>query len=305
MSAHLEAAAHQIHDMLRSAPGSSPTERALHAKGVVAAGEFRASGTLSGLTTATHLVGGTTPAVVRFSHPGGDPCVSDALPSGRGLAVKLRAAAGSHDVVTVSAPAFVVRDAASFVELLAARAPDPATGAPDPGRMGAFLQAHPEALPAIEYAMGAPVPASYASLAYNALHTFFLVGDDDARRPVRLTWRPVGGEQVLPAAELEGLGPDYLRAELADRLAEGGAAFDLVVHLGEPGDPTDDPTAIWPDRPTLVAGRLELSALVDDAEPIIFDPNNVTAGIDLPEGDEILALRGAVYGLSYSQRTGA
>ncbi len=63
-------------------------------------------------------------------------------------------------------------------------------------------------------------------------------------------------------------------------------------------------TAIWPERPTLVAGRLELSAIDPDAEPIIFDPTNVPPGVELPSGDEILALRRLVYGHSYAQRTG-
>ncbi|MEP6625341.1 MAG: hypothetical protein ABJC79_12920, partial [Acidimicrobiia bacterium] len=40
-----------------------------------------------------------------------------------------------------------------------------------------------------------------------------------------------------------------------------------------------------------------------DAEPVIFDPTNVVAGIEIPEGDEILALRRLVYGLSYARRT--
>ena len=307
MTPDLDDAARTIHELLRAAPGSSPTARALHAKGVVATGEFRASGALGGLTTATHLVSGTTPVVARFSHPSGDPGVSDVPPSGRGLAVKLRSSDGIHDVVTVSAPAFPVRDAASFIELLAARAPDPATGSPDPERMGAFLGAHPEALPAIEYALAAPIPASYATLAYHALHTFFLVDGDGVRQPVRLTWDPVDGERSVTAEQAGARGPDFLVAELTDRLAPGGrgAPFDLVVHLGGPGDPTDDPTAIWAERPTLVAGRLVLTRLLDDPEPIIFDPNNVTGGLARPDNDEVLALRGSVYGLSYAQRTGA
>jgi catalase len=53
-----------------------------------------------------------------------------------------------------------------------------------------------------------------------------------------------------------------------------------------------------------VAGRLELTAIDPDAEPIIFDPTNVPAGVELPPDDEILALRRLVYGHSYAQRTG-
>ena len=301
MGTDIEATAVRIHEALRSAPTSSPSDRALHAKGTVAEGRFTPTGELSGRTSAPHLVGGSTPAIVRFSHPGGDPYVSDTVPSARGMAVKLRAEAGVHDLVAVSAPAFLVGDGASFLELLAARAPDPATGAPDPGRMLAFVGAHPESLPAVQAAMGARVPAGYATLVYNGLHTFFLVDQDGVRRPFRYSWVPVGGEQFLDAPPA---GFD-LAAELGDRLdgPPEDAAFDLVVQLGTPDDPSGDPTAVWPERPTVVAGRLQIDRLAGDVEPIIFDPTNLTVGVGLDPDDEILQLRRVVYGLSYDTRT--
>ena len=302
MSTDVEATAQAIHEALRAAPTSSPSHRALHAKGSIASGTFTASGALSGLTTAAHLVSGSTPAVVRFSHTSGNPDVPDAVPSGRGMAVKLSTPDGTHDLVGVSGPAFLVRDGASFLELLAAREPDPQTGAPDPARMIDFVGAHPESLPAVQAAMGARVPASYTSLTYNGLHTFYLVDAEDRRHPFRWSWVPVGGDAFLDEPVDDGFD---LGEELADRLSSGGpgASFDLVVHLGEPGDPTGDPTAAWPERPTLVAGRLELTATADDREPIIFDPTHVVGGLALDEDDEILQLRRLAYGLSYATRT--
>jgi catalase len=296
----LDALAGRIHELLRAAPGTSPGHRALHAKGVVLTGTFTASGALEGITTAGHLVTGTVPATARFSHPGGDPDVPDTVPSARGLAVKLQTPAGVHDLVCVTSPAFLVRDGDAFVELLLARVPDPETGAPDAGRMGAFLAAHPESLPAIEAALTAPVAASYATLAYNSLHTFFLVGDR-GRTPVRFTWDPVAGVHHLD--DVAGLGTDFLRDELTARLDAGPVAFDLVVHLGRDEDPTHDPTAVWPTRPTVVAGRLELTAIDPDPDPVVFDPTNVTDGVEVPADDEILALRRLVYGHSFATRT--
>ena len=302
MTTDIESTARTIHRVLRSAPASSPSHRALHAKGVIAQGTFRASGSLSGRTTAGHLVSGSIPATVRFSHPGSDPNVSDALPSGRGMAVKLRTETGVHDLVGVSTPAFPVRDGASFLDLLAARAPDPETGAADPDRMMAFVGAHPESLPAIQAAMEAKVPASYASLTYNGHHTFFLVDTTGRRQPFRWSWAPVGGEAFLNGP----VDPAFdLAAELAGRLSGRPHAveFDLILHLGEEGDPTGDPTAIWPERPTVVAGRLGLTSMAGDVEPIIFDPTNVTVGVGVADDDEILRLRSAAYGLSYAART--
>ena len=302
MTSDIESTARTIHEVLRSVPTSSASHRALHAKGVITRGTFTASGALSGLTTAGHLEAGSTPATVRFSHPGGDPHVSDALPSARGMAVKLRTDDGVHDLVGVSSPAFLVRDGASFLELLSARVPDPETGAPDPDKMLAFVGAHPESLPAVQAAMGAKVPASYTSLTYNGLHTFFLVDATGRRQPFRWSWVPVDGEAFLDGPVDDGFD---LAAELADRLAGRPRAteFDLVFHLGEAGDPTGDPTAIWPERPMVVAGRLGLASMAEDAEPIIFDPTNVTDGVDVSDDDEILRLRSATYGLSYAART--
>lgn len=302
MTTDRETTAHAIHEALRSAPTSSPSHRALHAKGSISRGMFRASGALSTRTSGVHLVSGSTPAIVRFSHTSGDPTVSDAVPSGRGMAVKLTTPDGTHDLVGVSAPAFLVRDGASFLELLAARAPDPVTGAPDPGRMVAFVAAHPEAVPAVEAAMTARVPASYFSLTYNGLHTFYLVDADGVRQPFRWSWVPTGDASFLDDAVDAGFD---LADELSERLASPGSetSFDLVVHLGEEGDPTGDPTAVWPERPTVVAGRLEITATAEDLEPVIFDPTNLVTGLALDEDDEILQLRRIAYGLSYATRT--
>jgi len=300
--ADLAAQAEQIHALLRMAPGSSPAHRALHAKGVVAGGHFTASGALDGLTTASHLVDGTTDALARFSHPGGDPAVSDAIPSGRGLAVKLSTPAGSHQLVTVSSPAFLVRDGGAFIELILARAPDPETGAPDPARIGAFLEAHPEALPAIQYALTTPAPHSYGDLTYNSLNSFVLVAPDGTRRPFRYSFTPAGPAHSATPADGTELAPDHLADELAARLAADSIAFDLVVFLATDDDPIDDATAIWPERKGIVAGTLVLDRLVPDADPVIFDPTNVVAGVEL-SADPILQLRRLVYGLSYAQRT--
>ena len=302
MATDIEATAKNIHAVLRASSTNSPVHRALHAKGVLAVGNFTPSGALADLTTAPHLVAVVTPATIRFSHPGGDPFAPDAVPSGRGMAVKLSAPDGTHDLVGVSSPAFLVRNGASFLDLLAARTPDPTTGAADPERMLAFVGAHPESLPAIQAALSARVPSSYASLTYNGLHTFFLVDAMGRRQPFRWSWVPVSGEAFLDAPVDDGRD---LAAELADRMANHplDAGFELVVHLGEAGDPSGDPTVIWPERPTLVAGLLELTAMAGAVEPIIFDPTNVTAGVALDDDDEILKLRSVTYGLSYAART--
>jgi catalase len=297
----LDVTAQQIHAVLRSNPASSPRARALHARGVMAVGRFEPSSALASKTIAAHLVSEPTDVVVRFSNGNGNPDNPDHVRDGRGLAVKFTGR--GHDLVSVTAPVFPVRDGAGFLELLDARRPDPETGAPDPARIGAFLEAHPEAVPAVTYAITAPVPVSYATCRYNGLHTFFFVDQNGNRHPFRYQFEPVAGEQAIDDADFAGLDDRYLSTELAERLGAGPAAFDLVIDLGEPGDATSDPTAIWPERPELVAGRLTIDDVAQESDPVIFDPTNAPAGVELGD-DEILALRRLVYGLSYAVRAG-
>ncbi len=299
MSTALESTARQIHDILRSNPASSPGSRALHARGVMARGRFEPSGALASKTRAVHLVSEPSDVVVRFSNGNGNPDNPDHVRDGRGLAVKFEGR--GHDLVSVTSPAFAVRDGSGFLELLDARRPDPETGAPDPARIGAFLEDHPEAVAAVTYAITAPIPSSYATLRYNGLHTFFFVDENGNRHSFRYHFEPVAGEQAIGEADVAGLDDRYLSTELAERLDAGSAEFDLVIHLGEPGDTTSDPTEIWPDRPRLMAGRLTIDDVSEETDPMIFDPTTVPAGVELGD-DEILALRRLVYGLSYAVR---
>ncbi|MGZ4682403.1 MAG: catalase family peroxidase [Acidimicrobiales bacterium] len=291
-------------EQVQAATGVHPGRRVLHAKGVGAAGAFTSSGAAAGLTTAAHLqAGAVVPVEVRFSNGSADPHAHDGTRDGRGFAVKFRLPDGSStDIVSLSLPVFFVRTTDDFVEFVKVREPDPATGRPDLDRILAFLGAHPEAQRAAELSVGAPIPASYGGVTFHGVHVFWLVDADGRRQPVRYRFEPVVEVPALDEAAALALDPDYLSERLVHDLAAGPVAFDLVIVLGEPDDPTDDPTAAWPDdRPTVVAGRIELTAPAD-TEPLIFDPTRVTPGIECSD-DPILHARSAAYGASYAHRT--
>ena len=77
----------------------------------------------------------------------------------RGLAVKFYLADGTTtDVVAISLPAFFARTPEDLLAFNDTRRPDPATGAPDVERVGAYLAEHPEALPPVTAAMTHPLP---------------------------------------------------------------------------------------------------------------------------------------------------
>ena len=191
--------------------------------------------------------------------------------------------------------------------MLRLRVPDPETGQPDMEKLGAYLGEHPEMQTAIESILGVGPPASFATLLYYSPHSFKLVDGDGGETWIRFRWRPEAGEHHLEDDKARAKGRDYLREELAERLEEGPVRFDLLFQLAGEGDPIDDATAVWPDdREFVEAGRLEVTAIVDDPErdgggPVVFDPTRVIDGVELSD-DPILHARSRAYSVSIDRR---
>ena len=299
----------QIVDAINDLNGRHPGTRAVHAKGTVCAGRFVASPEAAALTRAPHMDGRSVPATVRFSNGGGDPARPDSANDGRGLSVKLYLDDGARtDMVALTLPCFFVRTPEDFLEFTRARRPDPETGQPDMARMGAFLEAHPEALPAIQYALSQPAPASYAQLEYHGIHAYAWIDAAGERRWVRFSFRPVAGTASLSEEEAAARPPDYLQDEIRTRLEAGPVEFMLDVTLAGEGDDPDDPTEPWPDdRERVTVGRLTVDGLdrtrERDGDVLVFDPTRVIDGIEL-SADPILCVRPDAYAVSVERRSG-
>ena len=178
--------AEQVVDSINEISGVHPGHRAAHAKGTLCAGTFTATPAAAALTRAEHMQGAPVRATVRFSNGGGDPGAPDHAIEGRGMAVKLYLQGGERtDMVALSLPVFFARTPEDFLEFTRARKPDPETGQPDLERIGAWLGAHPEAGPAIQAAVSAPPPASYATCTFNGIHAFRYVNAAGEGRFVR------------------------------------------------------------------------------------------------------------------------
>jgi catalase len=299
----------QVVDGINAVSGSHAGHRAAHAKGTLCAGAFKAAPDAARLTRAAHMQGEEVRATVRISNGSGDPGVPDYAREGRGMAVKLYLAdGGKTDLVAVNLPVFFARTPEDFLEFTRARKPDPETGEPDLERVGAWLQAHPEAVPAVEASITALPPASYAQCGYNGIHAFRWTASEGDSRYVRFRWEPEAGVETLSHDEAREQGPDYLQREILERLESGPAAFRLVVQIAEPGDPVDDPTAAWPEeRESVEVGRLELRGPEPERERggdiLVFDPTRVTDGIECSD-DPILLFRPKAYSVSVERRTG-
>jgi catalase len=299
----------RIVDAANALYGSHPGTRALHAKGTWCAGTFTATAEAAEICRAPHFQGDPTAALIRFSNGSGDPESDDWQRDARGMAVSLRPSGGEQaDILAVTTPTFVLRTPEEFLEFIELRKPDPETGQPDWEKLGGFLAEHPEAQTAVQWTLNAEPPASFATQAYHSPHTFRLLDAEGAPTLVRYRWRPEAGEATIPDDDARSLGGDYLRSELADRLAGGTVAFELKLQIPTEDDPIDDATALWPDdREKIMAGRLEITEIVDDPESgdhiEVFDPTRVADGIELSD-DPILHARARAYSVSAYRRLG-
>jgi catalase len=295
-------------DALCAVYGVHPGHRAAHAKGVLCAATFHPTAAAASLSRASHLTGPPVRAHVRFSNGSGDPGAADAVRDVRGMAIKIYLPGdGTTDIVALSLPAFFARTPEDLLVFNEARRPDPNTGQPDAGKVGAYLAEHPEAMPAVAAAVTHPIPSSYAALGYHALHAFGFVAADDTVRYGRYHLVPVAGEVALTDEDAATRADDYLAAELADRFSRGPAVFAIDVQMADADDPIDDPTAPWPDDREVVAlGRLEINAIAFDrdidGDVLVFDPTRVPDGIVLPD-DAILHARPGAYRVSVARRT--
>ena len=184
----------------------------------------------------------------RLSNGGGDPAIPDYAREGRGLAVKFYLPDGSKtDVIGLTLPCFFVRTPEDFLAFTQARM--------DPEKlMPAFLGAHPEALPAIQAALGSDPPDSYATCLFNSIHSYRWTGPDGTSRWVRYRFEPEAGEASVTRDEARARGRDYLQE---DCLARAELAFRMVVVIAEESDAVHDPTVAWPEeRERIEVGRL-------------------------------------------------
>jgi catalase len=287
--------------------GFHPGYRGVHAQGRYYAAIFKATPEAKKLSRAVHLQGQPVPATVRHGHsPSGNPWGPAYTPS---MAVKFYLPDGTvTDLIALTIPVFFGRTPDEVLESLKALKPDPATGKPDEKRIMQLLATRPWIANAFKLAKAVPAPVSLAQTAFHALHAFRFVNAADVAQYARYHWEPEVGAAGQTIEELQKQPPSYLFEELEARLRKAPVVQNLVLQLAKDGDPTDDPTALWPDdRPRVTIGRLEIiraTTVEEIGDPVMLhDPTRLTDGIE-PSDDPILAVRRGVYEVSVAHRTG-
>jgi catalase len=194
----------------------------------------------------------------------------------------------------------------TFLDLMLALQPDPATGKPDPEKMKAFKASHPDNLAQAQYLAANNPPASYASSAYWGIHTFKFIDKKNKATLVRWRFVPQDGEKRLSDEELKSAGANFLEQALIDRARQGAVRWDMLVTIGQPGDPEIDPTQTWPEgRQEIKVGTLNITAAMPqkgaECEPINYDPLVMADGI-APTADPVLQFRSPAYAVSFGKR---
>jgi catalase len=244
---------------------------------------------------------------VRFSNASGDPKGSDATPAPRGMAVKFHLAGGqTTDLVGMTTPFFPVGTVSDFFEIVRVQMPDPATGKVDEQALKNFRASHPRADAWMNFMAAAPLPVSFARIAYFPIHAFCFVSASGKKTFVRYSWQPEAG--VTGSSERVPLGEDTLFSEFRGRLSRGPVVFTLYLQTAGKDDDVNDPTRDWPsDRPSVKVGVLEITGVVSDqrhgCEVLSFDPTHLVDGIESSD-DPILGARGGAYQFSANRRTG-
>jgi len=278
--------------------------RAAHAKGVVLEGRFAATEEACTLSEAAVFCEPSLPITVRFSDSTGLPDIPDTddNASPRGMAVRFQVGDNANlDAVTHSFNGFPAATSQEFLELMRALAAS-GPGAAKPTALETYLAGHPVAV--AFFGTQKPPPQSFATCAYFGVNAVTLIDASGARRHVRGRFVPQAGEHTLDAATRAKMGPNYLREEIAKRLAAGPVAFDWRAQVAEAGDVLDNPSVAWPESRKLVTlGTLSIERVCADqakADKILFGPGLLPPGIE--PADPMLTFRDHAYLISSKDR---
>ena len=294
----------EIAEVMSQGTSGKAHQRFVHAKGLVCAGTFEASARAAEISRAAHFRPGTVPVVVRFSDGAPDISVADnstdAAP--RGFAIRFGTGRGT-DILAISHNGFVVGTGEDFLALQKAIAATDSSK-PHPWPIETFLGGHPKAMKFVQDLQY--VPASFAAEAYFSNNALIFINDKNQRRAGRYQIVPLDGVQHLTVEAAKDRSPNFLREELAARLAKSPVRFRLLLQLASAGDPANDGSVVWPeDRTVVELGMLTIVSVdANSAEAerkLAFDPTRLVDGIELSD-DPLPALRSRVYAFSVAGR---
>jgi catalase len=299
-------------DTFEKVNGIHPGFRRNHAKGVCVTGFFVSNGNGVRLSKAVIFRPGRVRVIGRFALAGGNPYASDASGTVRSMAILFMLPDGEQWRSGMNnIPVFVVNTPEAFRDQLVAFEADPATGKPDSAKVKEFLALHPESARAIQTIRSHPPSSGFDDSTYNSLDAFRFVDTVGNSIPVRWSMVPVQPFVEAGAAPSASQGKNYLFDGLISRInqpSQPPLQWHMIVTLGQPGDPTNDATIMWPDnREHVDAGTLTIDHIESEetgaCRDINHDPLVLPSGI-APSDDPLLSARSAAYSQSFTRRAG-
>jgi catalase len=297
----------QVVSSLENTFGTHPGIRKNHAKGTCAVGQFIGTQEAAKYSRSLLFFGKSIPVVARFSLAGGNPNAPDTARSARGMALEFQLPEGNRQHITMlNIPIFGAANPTTFNDMIIAAKPDPQTGKPNPERLKTFLATHPDALALTNFLADQNPPKNYFNTTFFGIHTFKLIDTKNVEHLVKWRFIPHDGDKSLSAAEMSTLPHDFLEQGLISRLTQGTVKWDMVVYLGQAGDPETNPTLTWPETRThFTAGTLTITQASPQqgaaCEKINFDPLVMADGM-APTNDPILLFRSPAYAISFGKR---
>jgi len=169
----------------------------------------------------------------------------------------------------------------------------------------AFEERHPESVEVLKVITAEPRGSGFGNTTFYGLNTFRFTNAAGKTTSVRWILKPM---QPFVAAGAAPRDKNYLFDELITQIHQQALRWRLIVIVGEPGDPTNDPSIGWPvNREQVDVGMLTLDRVEAEefspATDINFDPLTLPAGM-APSDDPVLGARSAVYARSFARRAG-
>ncbi|MFB9952895.1 catalase [Rhizobium puerariae] len=300
---HAETIIDRIHGVL----GHFPGYRTLHADGRLYKGTFKAYEQARRFTRAAHLQGQEVPVSVRFSKGGGNPHAFFNATVGMATRFYLDDGRVTH-LVMLSQKLFFASTIEQFVGLVTSAQPLEPGGPVNKAGLDAFLAVNPNVLNVFRMRAAALAPVSFGNTEFHAVHAFRYLNASDEVTHVRCHWVPLDDVKGQAPEVLTHQSVDVLFGEMNERLKTAPVSFELELEIGEPGDPLNDATALWPEgRQRVRIGRLTVTAPTSEDELgdrlMNHDPTMLVDGIEATD-DPILQIRRGVYEMSAAQRSG-
>lgn len=294
--------AKKLIDALNGTFGRHDNYRASHAKGFTAQGRFLAAASESEIQIP--MLNNECRVTARFSVGGGKPSISDKSPTVRGIGVEITKGSETWTLALVSNPVFFANSALQFREFLAARIPNPLTGAPDSKLVEAFNEVNPNTVPHQQHLKSVAPCRCYSSEQYHSCHAYRF-NRNGSEIYARILLDPEGGRLGLSEKERESLSDDFLHTRFLEKLCVAPARWSLKLVIANANDNVSDPTVPWSGENTSVElGTIQIELPDDRVESTrkVFDPSRMPDGVWEPL-DDVFLLRSGAYAESVARRS--